>query len=97
MDKLRFANEREEKATRFLEARAVMVQAQPSNVDGSLELKGTVREASKVHRAALRLDGDQRMVSAECTCNFFQQNKLFKGPCEHLLALRLQHSKSYRT
>ena len=97
MEKLRFSNEREEKATRFLEARAVMVQAQPSNVDGSLELKGTVREASKVHRAALRLDGDQRMVSAECTCNFFQQNKLFKGPCEHLLALRLQHSKSYRT
>ena len=97
MEKLRFSNEREEKATRFLEAKAVMVQAQPSNVDGSLELKGTVREASKVQRAALRLDGDQRMVSAECTCNFFQQNKLFKGPCEHLLALRLQHSKSYRT
>lgn len=97
MEKLRFSNEREEKATRFLEAKAVMVQAQPSNVDGSLELKGTVREASKVQRAALRLDGDQRMVSAECTCNFFQQNKLFKGPCEHLLALRLQHSRSYRT
>lgn len=97
MEKLRFSNEREEKATRFLEAKAVMVQVQPSNVDGSLELKGTVREASKVQRAALRLDGDQRMVSAECTCNFFQQNKLFKGPCEHLLALRLQHSRSYRT
>lgn len=97
MEKLRFSNEREEKATRFLEARAVLVEARPSNVDGSLELKGTVREASKVHRAALRLDGDQRMVSAECTCNFFQQNKLFKGPCEHLLALRLQHSKSNRT
>jgi hypothetical protein len=97
MEKLRFSNEREEKATRFLEAKAVMVQAQPSNVDGSLELKGTVREASKVQRAALKLDGDQRMVFGECTCNFFQQNKLFKGPCEHLLALRLQHSKSYRT
>ncbi|MFL5348732.1 MAG: SWIM zinc finger family protein [Hyalangium sp.] len=97
MEKLRFSNEREEKATRFLEAKGVLVEARPSNVDGSLELKGTVREASKVHRASLRLDGDQRMVSAECTCNFFQQNKLFKGPCEHLLALRLQHSKSNRT
>jgi hypothetical protein len=97
MEKLRFSNEREEKATRFLEARAVTVQARPSNVDGSLELKGTVKDGSKVHTPALRLDGDQRMVSGECTCNFFQQNKLFKGPCEHLLALRLQHSKSYRT
>ena len=56
-----------------------------------------MKDGSKVHRAALRLDGDQRMVFAECACNFFQQNKLFKGPCEHLLALRLQHSKSYRT
>jgi hypothetical protein len=97
MEKLRFSNEREEKASRFLEGKAVMVQAQPSNVDGGLELKGTVRDGSKAHRAALRLDGDQRMVFGECTCNFFQQNKLFTGPCEHLLALRLQHSKSYRT
>ncbi len=97
MEKLRFSNEREEKATRFLEARAVVVQARPSSVDSSLELKGTVKDGSKVHTPALRLDADQRMVFGECTCNFFQQNKLFKGPCEHLLALRLQHSKSYRT
>jgi hypothetical protein len=97
MEKLRFSNEREEKATRFLEARAVTVQGRPSNVDGSLELRGSVKDGSKVHTPALRLDGDQRMVFGECTCNFFQQNKLFKGPCEHLLALRLQHSKSYRT
>ncbi len=97
MEKLRFSNEREEKATRFLEARAVTVEGRPSNVDGSLELRGSVKDGSKVHRAALRLDGDQRMVFGECTCNFFQQNKLFKGPCEHLLALRLQHSQSNRT
>ncbi|MBN1205451.1 MAG: SWIM zinc finger family protein [Myxococcaceae bacterium] len=97
MEKLRFSNEREEKAARFLEARAVTVQARPSNGDGSLELRGTVREGSKAHSPALRLDGDQRIVFGECTCNFFQQNKLFKGPCEHLLALRLQHSKSNRT
>lgn len=97
MEKLRFSNEREEKATRFLEARAVTVQARPSNVEGSLELSGSVKEGSKVLKPSLRLDGDQRMVFGECTCNFFQQNKLFKGPCEHLLALRLQHSKSYRT
>ncbi len=96
LEKLRFANEREEKATRFLEARAVQVQARPSNTDGGLELRGQVRESARAHQAALRLDGDQRMVSAECTCNFFQQNKLFRGPCEHLLALRLQHSRTAR-
>ena len=34
-----------------------------------------------------------RIVRAECTCNFFQQNKLHKGPCEHMLALRIQHQR----
>jgi hypothetical protein len=97
LDKLRFANEREERATRFLEAGAVNVTARPSSVDGSLELSGAVKESGKVLRPTLRLDGDQRMVFGECTCNFFQQNQLFKGPCEHLLALRLQHSRVSRT
>lgn len=97
LDKLRFANEREERATRFLEAGAVNVTARPSSVDGSLELSGSVKEGAKVLRPTLRLDGDQRMVFGECTCNFFQQNQLFKGPCEHLLALRLQHSRVSRT
>ena len=97
LDKLRFANEREERATRFLDAGAVSVTARPSSVDGSLELSGAVKEGAKVLRPTLRLDGDQRMVFGECTCNFFQQNQLFKGPCEHLLALRLQHSRVSRT
>jgi hypothetical protein len=97
MDRLRFANEREERATRFLDARAVNVTARPSSTDGSLELSGWVKEGEKVLRPTLRLDGDQRMVFGECTCNFFQQNKLFRGPCEHLLALRLQHSRVSRT
>ena len=97
LEKLRFANEREERATRFLEAGAVHVQARASGMDGSLELGGTVKEGGKVLRPTLRLDGDQRMVFGECTCNFFQQNRLFRGPCEHLLALRLQHSRVSRT
>ncbi|HEX8433499.1 SWIM zinc finger family protein [Archangium sp.] len=97
MDRLRFANEREERATRFLDAGAVSVTARPSSTDGSLELSGSVKEGGKVLRPTLRLDGDQRMVFGECTCNFFQQNKLFRGPCEHLLALRLQHSRVSRT
>jgi hypothetical protein len=96
MDQLRFSNEREERATRFLDARAVEVKARPG-ADGSLELSGTVKEGAKVLRPSLRLDADQRMVFGECTCNFFQQNKLFRGPCEHLLALRLQHSRVSRT
>ncbi|QRK09562.1 SWIM zinc finger family protein [Archangium violaceum] len=97
MDKLRFANEREERATRFLDARAVDLRVRLGSTDASVELSGAVKEGTKVLRPTLRLDADQRMVFGECTCNFFQQNKLFRGPCEHLLALRLQHSRVSRT
>jgi hypothetical protein len=96
LDALRFSNEREAQATRFLDARAVDLKARPG-AEGSLELSGSVREGAKVLRPTLRLDADQRMVFGECTCNFFQQNKLFRGPCEHLLALRLEHSRLFRT
>jgi len=34
-----------------------------------------------------------KIVRAECSCNFFQQNQLHKGPCEHMLALRMQHQR----
>jgi hypothetical protein len=97
MEKLRFANEREERAERFVEAGQVQARVEPSNVDGTLELTGTVTDKNRnVYRPRLRLDADQRMVFGECSCNFFQQNKLFKGPCEHLLALRTKHARMYR-
>jgi hypothetical protein len=32
---------------------------------------------------------DQRMGRAKCSCSFFHKNRLRKGPCRHLVALRL--------
>jgi len=88
MDKLRFSNEREEKATRFLEAKAVTVGVR-ALAAGAIELKGTVKDGRSTHTPELVIDADGRLVKATCTCNFFEQNKLFKGPCEHMLAVRL--------
>ncbi len=87
MDKLRFSNEREEKANRFLEARAVTAHAR--EVTGGIVLSGTVKDGRNTYAPELSIDGDGRLAKATCTCNFFQQNKLFKGPCEHMLAVRL--------
>jgi hypothetical protein len=41
----------------------------------------------------LTVDRDQRMVRAECSCNWHQQHKLFEGPCEHILALRMESAR----
>jgi hypothetical protein len=89
MDKLRFANEREESATRFLVKKAVTFSQREAKQNGIFELAGTVKDKEKYFDVSMQIDSDQRMTNPKCTCNFFLMNKMFKGPCEHLLALRM--------
>jgi hypothetical protein len=91
MDQLRFANPREEAATRLLSG-SMQVTAR-ATTDGGLELSGTIRDRSHSHRPSLVIDADARIARGECDCNYFQQNKLFKGPCEHMLALRMHDAR----
>jgi hypothetical protein len=92
MDKLRFSNPREEAATRLLTGNSVQSAARASS-DGGVELTGSVKDRSHTYRASLVIDADARITRAECECNYFQQNKLFKGPCEHMLALRMHDAR----
>jgi hypothetical protein len=92
MDKLRFSNPREEEATRFLSGNNVQSSAR-DGADGSMELSGTIKDRSHSYRASLSIDADARITRGECQCNFFQQNKLYKGPCEHMLALRMHDAR----
>jgi hypothetical protein len=93
MDRLRFANEREQRATRFLEQKAVKITSSFAGPDDVFVLEGSVRQAERTYQPSLRIDADERIVEADCTCNWHQQNKLRKGPCEHILALRMQHAR----
>lgn len=95
MDKLRFSNDREKSANSFIKNKSVQVRAE-SKEEGALKLIGEVRKNknhSTVYNTELLIDSDQRLVEASCTCHFFQSNKLYKGPCEHILATRLQFGK----
>jgi hypothetical protein len=92
MSKLRFANEREESATQLCDRQGVQLKA-TATPDGAVSLKGTVKGASKQYTPSLQIDPDQRIVRGECSCNWYSQNKLYKGPCEHMLALRIQHGR----
>ena len=58
--------------------------------------QGRVRHGKTPQEPWLRIDTDERVVDARCTCNFYQQNRLRKGPCEHILALRLLHARRLR-
>lgn len=93
MERLRFANEREEKATRFLSQNAVQITASNIDAAGAFTLQGNVNDKEKSFNPCLTVDADERIIQAECNCNWHQQNKLYKGPCEHILALRMQYSR----
>ena len=60
----------------------------------TLRLKGKVKDGGRSYEPELTIDADQRLASATCTCNFYTQNKLYKGPCEHILALRISHRRT---
>jgi hypothetical protein len=93
MDRLRFASEREASAARFLEAQAVQLTARAINDAGFVSLQGAVSDQSKTFNPSLTLDKDERLTRANCTCNWHKQNKLYQGPCEHILAIRMQHAR----
>jgi hypothetical protein len=92
MERLRFANDREESATSFLSKNAVQITS-VNDSNNRLTIEGSVKDKQKTYTPSLTIDNDERIIEAECTCNWHQQNKLFKGPCEHILALRMQHSR----
>ena len=88
MEELRFANPREEAANRFVLLNKVNVSVGVK--DGNKILSGTVEDKDKVYIPELVIDKDERALSGKCNCNFYQQNKLMQGPCEHMIALRVK-------
>ena len=95
MEKLRFANEREEKATGFLDHKAVTITSLTEDSGGAYTLQGHVRSENQTYYPSLTVDRDQRLIHGECTCHWYRQHKLYKGPCEHILALRMEQARRY--
>lgn len=87
-EQLRFANEREQQARIFINERKV--KSTLTLVENNhKKITGRVTDQHKNHDTELLINADQRLVEASCTCRFFQKNKLFQGPCEHILATRI--------
>lgn len=98
-DQLRFANERDEKAARFVEANLVTLDEQREHPAAKGNGKVTVYEGTVMDDAiqmslAITVDSDQRLINATCDCHFFHANQLRQGPCEHMLALRKYAAKA---
>lgn len=85
---LRFASEEEERALALAQARGSRV-TEVRRGEGRIVITGTVRDKKAERTPRLALDTDEQLREGECSCNFYQQNKLRRGPCAHMLALRL--------
>ena len=94
MSQLRFANEREDLASQLVDANGVSVAPPTFASDGSHELQGAVNDQNgRAFQVRLQVNSDEQMTGGVCSCNFYQQNRMRKGPCEHLLALRMEHNR----
>ena len=87
MGALRFASPQEEKADRFIAAKLVTIGAVTER-DGRRIVDGEVVDNAKTVKPMIALDTDDRLVDARCDCYYYGHNKLMRGPCEHMLALR---------
>lgn len=68
MERLRFANTREESATRFLQENFVKVNS-VNDINGVLSMEGSVRDRGRIFYSSLDIDRDERIIKAKCNCN----------------------------
>ena len=73
--------------------RIIMRRPTPPDVENpGYKLSGSVKGLDGAQlRPQLHVDSEGQILTGSCTCKFFRDAKLTKGPCEHLLALRLAH------
>lgn len=89
LDELRFSSDAEKVGYELL------TSGQLSNVqiEDAGERKIISGNVSGKNDTKLILDKDERIVDGRCSCNYYFTNKLMKGPCEHMIALRLWSNK----
>lgn len=85
---LRLASPEEDEAVAIVASGGVTVQ-RITLAEGFARVAGQVRADTRTHDTVLELSADDALTDARCDCNRYQQNALRRGPCVHMLALRL--------
>lgn len=97
IESLRYHNVREQQAHQFVSAGLVDITQsgieQEHSHNALITIRGQVLDNAKKQSVELSIDVDQRLKNAQCTCDHYIKNKLYKGPCEHILAVRRCHAQ----
>lgn len=92
VDAFRFGSPQEEKADLLLKQQNIIAKGE---VKGDmLHLSSKIKDGRQTYAVEAQIDKDNRMISGSCQCDYFIANGLRKGPCEHLLALRMEAAKA---
>lgn len=86
-ESLVFADPREESAQRFIQANLVSLEEKHRSEKG-IQLSGKVMDDAVEYHVSLTIDNDLKLIDGQCQCDFYLRNKVYKGPCEHMLAVR---------
>lgn len=87
LESLRFASPEEEAAMALVHAKGVKLKGIEPQGE-RLAITGKVKDRGREYEPRLVLNADQQLQDGQCGCNFFAQNRLRRGPCAHMLALR---------
>lgn len=91
---LRFSNPREKRAYDFVERDSVQIKKIQKDDHNNTIIKGIVRDKSRMLDVEVVNDNDDRIIRGSCQCSFYFKNKMFKGPCEHIIALKIKNKNS---
>lgn len=89
LDTLRFSSEREAQALRLVDAGQLRDVELGTDTEGRARVVARIEGGRRPVITALVLDADDGVAGAECSCDYFVRNRLRRGPCEHILALRV--------
>lgn len=93
MDQLRFSSPQEGEAFQLIAQGAVQIKKVSTDDTGRLVLEGIVKEGAHVFQPKLVIDKDEALTNGKCTCSHYVRNKLYRGPCPHMLAVRIKHQQ----
>ncbi len=94
LDTLRFASPEEAEAQKLVALHAMSNHKVEAVADGGIRLSAQARQGDRQYQVMLRLDADERIVDGACQCNFFTFNRMHRGPCAHMLALRMSRQQA---
>lgn len=96
LSKVQYGSKAEEHAHRLLKDRGAvkLVRVHDQGAEGTA-IDGEIADqrAHRTYKTSFTVDREGRAAKASCTCPKFRRGGLREGPCEHMIALRLLHSR----